>query len=305
MSGCTDLISIIVPVYNSEKYLEQCIESIINQTYKKLEVILVDDGSTDNSKKICDEYAQKDSRILAIHKENQGVSSARNVGIEKANGKYIYFADSDDYLDCSLITEMYSNFQENDVDVVVCEYNCHNQNENVDNKLHYMFDEKKISFQELVMNNDYMVYGYLWNKMFKKKDIKKFFNEKVHVKEDLLFLLMNYENNTLYSVIRKPLYNYRIYDNSTIHKKGNLISLTSIYAEEWISRNINNQYTINYKNAFVSNYFNLWKECKDDKYIINNKDLFLEFITDINNSPIISKKVKIKNKIKKLLIGTK
>lgn len=93
-----DLISIVVPIYNVQDYLERCIQSIISQTYKNIEIILVDDGATDNSGKLCDEYLKKDERIKVIHKENGGLSDARNVGKENANGKYIAFIDSDDYI---------------------------------------------------------------------------------------------------------------------------------------------------------------------------------------------------------------
>ena len=92
-------ISIIVPVYNLEKYLPRCLNSVCNQTYKNLEIILVDDGSTDKSSDICDNWAKKDSRIIVIHKKNGGVSSARNAGIKKATGEYIHFVDGDDWLE--------------------------------------------------------------------------------------------------------------------------------------------------------------------------------------------------------------
>ena len=92
-------ISIIIPVYKVEKYLDKCVESVVNQTYKNLEIILVDDGSPDNCPKMCDEWAEKDKRIKVIHKENGGLSDARNFGIEKATGDYLMFLDSDDYLD--------------------------------------------------------------------------------------------------------------------------------------------------------------------------------------------------------------
>ena len=93
------LLSVIIPVYKVEKYLRQCVDSVINQTYKNLEIILVDDGSPDNCGKICDEYAQKDRRIKVIHQENQGVSAARNLGTKLAQGEYITYVDSDDWLD--------------------------------------------------------------------------------------------------------------------------------------------------------------------------------------------------------------
>lgn len=95
----SELISVIVPVYNVEKYLSECVDSIINQSYTQLEILLVDDGSTDNSSKICDEYAKKDSRVKVIHKTNGGVSSARNIGLDVCAGEYVMFVDSDDYLD--------------------------------------------------------------------------------------------------------------------------------------------------------------------------------------------------------------
>lgn len=97
------LISVIIPVYNVEKYLKSCLDSVVSQTYKNLEIILVDDGSVDNSGKICDEYAEKDKRITVIHKENGGLSDARNVGIEKAQGSYITFVDSDDFIEKNFI----------------------------------------------------------------------------------------------------------------------------------------------------------------------------------------------------------
>ena len=93
-----DTVSIIVPIYNKEKYLEKCLDSILGQTYRDLEIILVDDGSTDNSLVICQHYAEKDPRIKIYHKPNGGVSSARNLGLEKSTGKYISFVDPDDFI---------------------------------------------------------------------------------------------------------------------------------------------------------------------------------------------------------------
>ena len=114
------MISIIVPVYNVEKYLNRCVDSIINQTYKNLEIILVDDGSTDNSGKICDEYQKKDSRIKVIHKTNGGMSSARNAGLDIATGNYIAFVDSDDYIALNMMATMRGYVVDNNVDMAVC-----------------------------------------------------------------------------------------------------------------------------------------------------------------------------------------
>lgn len=104
-----ETISVIVPVYNAEKYLDRCVESIVAQTYKNLEIILVDDGSTDNSPAICDAWAKKDSRIRVIHKKNGGVSSARNAGLDACTGDYIGFADADDWMEPDMYEVLIGN----------------------------------------------------------------------------------------------------------------------------------------------------------------------------------------------------
>lgn len=111
------LISIIVPVYNVEKYLKECIDSVISQTYKNLEIILVDDGSTDKSGEICDEYSKKDSRIKVIHKENGGLSDARNVALDIAKGEYIGFVDSDDYVEKDMFETLYKLAEEHNTEI--------------------------------------------------------------------------------------------------------------------------------------------------------------------------------------------
>lgn len=114
-----DLISVIVPVYNVEKYINRCIDSVLKQTYKNIEIILVDDGSTDDSGKICDEYAKKDKRIVVIHKENGGLSDARNAGIDIATGLYISFIDSDDYVENNYIEILYNSIIKNKTDMAI------------------------------------------------------------------------------------------------------------------------------------------------------------------------------------------
>lgn len=113
-------ISIIVPVYNVEKYLKKCVDSILNQTFRDFELILVDDGSPDNSGAICDQYAKEDTRVRVIHKENGGLSSARNAGIEDAKGKYLGFVDSDDYIAEDMYELLYNNIIKEDVDLSIC-----------------------------------------------------------------------------------------------------------------------------------------------------------------------------------------
>lgn len=113
-------VSIVIPVYNNEKYVEKCIESVCSQTYKNLEIILVDDGSTDSSGKICDRFAEKDNRIIVLHQENGGVSNARNNGIDIATGEYLTFVDGDDYVGVDYITDLVKCMNKNDAQMVIC-----------------------------------------------------------------------------------------------------------------------------------------------------------------------------------------
>ena len=116
------LVSIIVPVYNSYRFLSKCLNSIIKQTYADLDIVIIDDGSTDKSGDICDRFAKKDKRIRVFHKENEGVSVARNLGINKARGEYIVFVDSDDWLSFNAIEIMLSDILSTETDLVVCNY---------------------------------------------------------------------------------------------------------------------------------------------------------------------------------------
>ena len=113
------MISIIIPVYNVSKYLRVCLDSVINQTYKDLEIICINDGSLDNSLDILKEYSNKDNRIIIIDKKNSGVSAARNDGIERSSGEYLFFIDSDDYIDNDFIEVFYNNAKKNDSDLVI------------------------------------------------------------------------------------------------------------------------------------------------------------------------------------------
>ena len=129
-----ETISIIIPVYNVEKYLNKCLNSVIEQTYKNIEVILIDDGSTDNSGKICDEYAKNDIRIKIIHQQNGGVSTARNNGLEHATGKYITFVDSDDYIEKEMIETMAKKIMKKNADIVICGVTDRDEENNIINK---------------------------------------------------------------------------------------------------------------------------------------------------------------------------
>ena len=166
-----ELISIIVPIYNVEKYLNKCVESILKQTYDNLEIILVDDGSLDNCGNICDEYAKKDSRIIVLHKTNGGLSDARNKGINIAKGKYIGFVDSDDYIDNDMFEILYNLCKNNNADISMISYKeieneiIINENSNYTNKV---FKYNNIeAIKELL--KDEKIKNYAWNKLYKKE----------------------------------------------------------------------------------------------------------------------------------------
>ena len=160
-------ISVIVPVYNVEKYINRCVDSIINQTYKNLEIILVDDGSPDNCGKICDEYAKKDGRIKVVHKENGGVSSARNIGLDIATGDYIGFIDSDDYIELDMFECLVNSIIKYNLDICECNFIIEEKN-----NISYV----KCKYENILENRD-IIKNYLsdnirpetCNKLYKKE----------------------------------------------------------------------------------------------------------------------------------------
>lgn len=161
------LISIIIPVYNVEPYLCQCLDSVIGQTYKNLEILIIDDGSTDGSGKICDEYAERDERIKVFHTENRGLSAARNVGLDKANGKYIVFIDSDDWFELVAIERSVEAASISKVDIVcflpIREYKNSSKADIIDPRKPIVFSDKEI-IKEYCTNSGLGVA--CWNKLY-------------------------------------------------------------------------------------------------------------------------------------------
>lgn len=169
MSQEKALISIIIPVYKVEKYLEKCIQSLINQTYENLQIILVDDGSPDNCGKICDEYAKKDHRIEVIHKSNEGLSDARNKGIEIAKGEYIGFIDSDDYIESDMYEVLYNLLKQYNADVSICNFYTVSQGKiAIKNAENGIKEYNRIEIlKEVLLDNN--IQSYAWNKLYKKE----------------------------------------------------------------------------------------------------------------------------------------
>lgn len=164
-------ISIIVPIYNVEKYLNRCIESIVNQTYQNLEIILVDDGSPDQCPAICDQWALKDSRIKVIHKENGGLSDARNKGMEIASGDYIGFIDSDDWIHFQMYEKLYHILKQENADIVSCDFQRVNRIENKEMNYYKEDGEIKSYCTEKALEALIIEHGLqqvVWNKLYKR-----------------------------------------------------------------------------------------------------------------------------------------
>lgn len=214
-----DLISIVVPIYNVEKYLEKCINSIIIQTYKNIEIILVNDGSTDSSGKICDIYLKKDKRIKVVHKKNGGLSDARNVGIENAKGKYIAFIDSDDFIDSDFIEILYNLIIEYNADVSCCKCNViykKNKKQQVEEKINIFTNYEAINemlYQGKIDNS-------ACNKLYKLNLFEDIKYPKSKYFEDLDTTYKIFLKSDKIVATNKKLYNYYQRTGSILHKKN-------------------------------------------------------------------------------------
>ena len=242
------LISVIVPVYKVEDYLEKCIQSIINQTYNNLQIILVDDGSPDNCGKICDVYAKKDKRIEVVHKNNGGLSDARNVGINKAKGEYIAFVDSDDYIEKSMYKDMYNLMKKRKADVCICNfYNVEGNNKILKNPNKGIQEYDKISILKEILL-DTKVQSYAWNKLYKKEvfnNIKYPVGKKY---EDIGTTFYILEKCNKIIVTGKPEYYY-------LNRKDSIVN------------NVNEQTIIDYIELIIKRYDYIEKNLKElDKY---------------------------------------
>lgn len=207
-----DLISVIIPVYNSELYLHDCIDSVICQTYSQIEIILVDDGSTDSSGVICDSYAKKYNNIIVIHKSNGGVSSARNVGIQNAKGRYICFIDSDDSIDEEMVNKLHSAFDNKDNCISLCKMSIVQNNikrpfiENFDHIKKPYFRIKKLIYGD--------IFGSVSRCMFPKSIINGLRFKNVRHCEDQLFFIEATNLASDIKIVNESLYMYRQNNNS-------------------------------------------------------------------------------------------
>lgn len=203
------LISIIVPIYNVDKYLEECIESLKNQTYKNLEIILINDGSADNSEQICREEAKQDNRIVFINKKNGGAASAKNKGLKVAKGDYITFVDSDDFIEPDMIEYMVNTIKKYNSDIIQCSFI--NLYKNTEKFKQDKIVEQRISskdFLELFLTKwDSSLF---WNKLFKRDVIENVFFKEGRCIDDEFFTYKCVINSKSIVTSNKIVYNYRM-----------------------------------------------------------------------------------------------
>ncbi len=298
------MISIIIPVYNIEKYLSRCIESVLDQTYQNLEAIFVNDGSTDNSLKILEEYQKKDKRIKIINKENAGSGAARNDGIEQSKGEYLAFLDSDDWYEKDFLERLYKNLKENNSEIAMCNpkmvYNNKERNKNINTYQFESIDLNKTPEKILGILGMPVV----WNKLYKReliiKNAIRFPN--YSFSEDVEFLYKTFLYVNKVSKVEGYLYNYYQREDSAT-KKIKKESIEQVYQ---VLRNIENyinsrfpdkleffyQYEIQFIYSISVTFLSKINDDKKIKEKINRENNLL-----IKN---IDKKVAFKNK--KILI---
>lgn len=269
-------ISIIIPLYNVEKYLPKCLDSILAQTFSDFEVLLVNDGSPDNSGRIGEEYAARDARIRLFHKENGGVSSARNYGMKKAQGNYIAFCDSDDWVDPDWLETLYRQMCECPVELSVCGL----MKEDGDGKVLFtvedirMYRKNKEEALLTLFNGDgyYRYQGWVVNKLYKREILIEnhiYFNEKIYYSEDRLFnfFYLLHCHSVVYSTV--PKYHYLIRQNSAMtsyHENG-------VYEEKYGS----------FMEAFevmlshCSAYSKTVKQALASNYILDSINLYIKY----------------------------
>lgn len=283
-----NLISIIIPVYNVEKYLRRCIDTVVNQTYKILEIILIDDGSTDNSGKICDEYAAKDNRIKVIHKQNGGVSSARNFGLDIAKGDYIGFVDSDDYIDFNMFEHL--KYLIDTYETLISECNIY-----VLKKIKHKGKIKQTKKQPIKYNSedalikcftDSKINNFLFNKMFHKSlfnDIR--FPNGIYEDMAVMYKLISkakyvsrsFETKYFYCVRENSLINSK-YDNNRRIYYFNLLDNIINYCKK-------NKWSKAY-NKINSEY--IYMKARSLKNICLNSDLDRELVKNLRREVLIN-----------------
>lgn len=275
------LISIVVPAYNVSDFLDRCIESLVNQTYLNLEIIIVDDGSKDSTSSLCDIWEKKDSRIRVIHKKNQGLGLARNTGLQYCKGKYISFVDSDDFVDKNMYETMVNILEKKDADTCYCSHNIYS---NVEKKIieTAMIEEGIYAGKEILLDiigaepdfpKDCVRQMSVWACLFSNEIIQdyklQFLSERDYICEDLTFDIQYLPKSKKVVVIGDAFYNYCINENSLTHKYYSNRLEKEKYLYKFMIRKLediyaNKEYELRYNRLFLGRVRNcILQEVKD------------------------------------------
>lgn len=297
-----DLISVVIPVYKVEKYLGKCLDSIINQTYKNLEIIVVNDGSPDNCSKIIEEYSKKDKRIKVINKVNGGLSDARNVGIENSNGKYISFVDSDDYVSKYYFETLYNNLNKYNCEISICNQIIFEEKDTIvdkinseDIKIYNSTEALKLMLYQKKINNS------AWGKLYLKSLFEKVRYPKGKIYEDIPTTYKTFLNSEKICVSSCKYYFYLKRNNSISSKfsENTLDILENVYAmKEDLKRY--SEYNNAVNSRVINAEFFILRQIDKNKYT----DIYQKIIKSIKNkrkSVLFDKKCRLKTKIGILL----
>ena len=288
----SDKVSIIMPVYNAEKYLNRSINSILSQTYKNIEVILVNDGSKDSSAEICDAFAIKDNRIKVFHQKNSGASAARNRGVENASGKYLQFIDSDDFLEPQCTETLVQNIK--DADMVICGFRKvkKGKNQEVSFEKNEIIEVKE-GAQKFFTTIKAVLYDTIWNKLYLKDKVKTKFNPKYFMGEDGIFNFEYLHECKKIAVITDILYNYEYGNEGSItHTR---IRSREEFNEFWenVDKNCQTIFPQNSHKKFINGLILrgsmlqvMNKTIISDLKFSEYKKLYKEYLNDLNQKQV-------------------
>ncbi|MDN5372942.1 MAG: hypothetical protein PWR19_1988 [Carnobacterium sp.] len=274
-----NLVSIIIPIYNTADYLDKMIDSILNQTYQNIEVILIDDGSTDESLKKCLQYKIRDKRIKVFNQANSGVSVARNRGIQESNGEFLFFFDGDDYVEQNIVEIMLKNLTR-DIDMVVCGITIHNHYlTNQESHRGIAEKEKTISMENLAFNYwEYYELGVInspCNKLFRKSIIDQYqleFPEGIKMGEDAYFNLSYFSHSRRIKILKDPLYHYFIYSGQSSKKINTDHYQMMVFNFEKIKSFIQQFRGFENKKTLAEYYYQIYREALYSMKLIYRSD---------------------------------
>lgn len=305
------LFSIVIPVYNVAPYLHECVDSVLAQEFTDYEIILVDDGSTDNSPSICDEYAEKYSQIKVIHKANGGLSDARNFGIKKAQGDYLMFLDSDDFWNGrNVLLDLHNIIKENNPDLIIHELSCFYDLKRIIPRKFKTKETQNFSYDlkkdlKYLVNND-IYYAAAWNKIIKSEIVKanQLYFPKGKIHEDVAWCADIIPYISSYSLYKKPFYYYRKGREGSLTvqiRPKNIIDLIDIISEKetLLSKFDGGLSYLSYNYYIYLNNVNLLEEELKQKYL--RKLINLNYLLDYYPRNILSLKGKIRLAFYKLL----